>query len=122
MPKNCSSSDRQNLQDELIAARSLYKKKLVEAKQRDEDLRDSQLSSYALDRTSFFKKIKCSKNTESASISKFHVDDMTFDSNRISDGFHKSLSMLKAPDMSSIESSNAFQETLQDFTHIMELA
>ena len=106
----------------MSAAQSIYKKKVVEARQREEDLRDSQLSSFSSDPTSIFKKIKRSKNTESASISKLRVADMTFDSDRISDGFHKSLSMLKAPDMSSIESSNDFQETLRDFTHIMELA
>ena len=47
---------------------------------------------------------------------------MTYESSIVCDGFYKSLSMPKSPDMSNIESSDSFQDTLRDFTHIMKLA
>ena len=39
----------------------------------------------------------------------------------VSHGFHRSLSLLKDPDMTSVESSEAFQETLRDFNNIMQI-
>ena len=40
----------------------------------------------------------------------------------VSHGFHKSLSLLKDPDMTRVESTVSFRETLRDFNHIMEMA
>ena len=39
----------------------------------------------------------------------------------VNDDFHKSLSLLKDPYMSTIESTPAFQETVRDFSHILKL-
>ena len=118
---SCSLYERQRLQDELCAARSTYRRNLREVKLHNDNLPDSQLSAYASDPSSIFEKIRQSNNIKSGSLPKLQVDEMIFDSQNVCDGFHKSLSMLKSPDMSSIESSVSFQETFRDFTHIMEL-
>ena len=121
LPNDCTISDRQRIQDELAAARSVYKKSLREARQSDEDTRDSQLSSFPSNPSTIFKSLRQSKNVASNSLSQLRVGDMVFDSKSIGDGFHKSLSMLKAPDMTKIESSASFNYTLRDFDHIMKL-
>ena len=113
---------RQRLQDELCLARSLYKKSVRNNKQQENDFRDSQLMAFASHPSTIFNKIKQSSNIKSVSIPRLRVADMTFDSKNVSDGFHMSLSMLKAPDMSNIQSTPSFQETERDFCHIMELA
>ena len=64
--------------------------------------------------------IKVSRTSSSTSVSKLKVNGSIFDC--VSDGFHKSLSLLKDPDMSPIESSSFFQDTVRDFENIMELA
>ena len=41
---------------------------------------------------------------------------------RVSDGFYDSLSSLKAPDLTSLCSSPAFQETLMDYGNVLKIA
>ena len=82
--------------------------------------RDSQLSSFDSNPNQIFTNIKRAKKNPACSISRLHVEGEAF--NDVSDGFHKSLSLLKDPDMSVIETTPSFQETLRDFNHIMKIA
>ena len=110
---------RKNLDDQLCAARSAYKRKIGENIRYQENKRDTQLSSINRNPSDLYWNIRKSRNENSGGISKLNVAGTTFQN--ISDGFHKSLSLLKDPDMSTLESTPAFQETLRDFGHIMKL-
>ena len=79
-----------------------------------------QLSSFYKNPTAVYKTIKRGKLNASVSVSKLRVADETF--NCVQDGFHKSLSLLKDPDMTHVEESASFCETMRDFRHVMELA
>ena len=66
-----------------------------------------------------YESIKKSKTASAKPITKLDVSGTVY--HNVSDGFHKSLSFLKAPDMSTIESSPSFQQTVRDFNHIMKI-
>ena len=110
----------QIIEDQLCIARSLYNKKIQEVRQSEDSLRDSQLSSFHKNPSTVFKDIKKNKRSSTNPISKLHVGDSTFDC--VQDGFHRSLSLLKDPDMSSIELTPSFIETKRDYDHVMKLA
>ena len=119
LPPGSTDSDRQCLHDKLTSARSLYRKQMRYIRQAENDTRDSLLSSFSSNQTSIFRKIRNEKNVASGSLSKLRVSDMTFGSQNIGDGFYKSLSMLKAPNLKSTEDTLAFKETLRVYQNIM---
>ena len=110
----------QSLENQLIAARSHHKRKIREYNTSHDAYRDFQLSSFKSNLSPIFKSIKKTKNKSSCSISRLCVAGEVYDN--VSHGFHRSLSLLlKDPDMTSVESSEAFQETLRDFNNIMQI-
>ena len=113
------SNEWQRLNDELISARSLYRNKVRTARQMEDATRDEKLTLFSSNQSSIFKAIKKEKNISSGSLSKLRVSDMTFGPKSTGDGFHKSLSLLKAPDLSSIEETCSFHDTLRDYHNIM---
>ena len=64
-----------------------------------------------------FKSIKSSKSS-SSKINSIHVSSKVYQGDHVPDGFFDSMSSLKCPDMSSIESSPHFQSTLADYENI----
>ena len=68
------------------------------------------------------KTIRKEKAAASSAISNLKVGDKIFSGNNVCDGFFKSLSGLKDPDMSIVTDTPAYMETLRDYKHVMELA
>ena len=69
-----------------------------------------------------FRSIKSSRNTSSTAVHKLKVQDKEYTGNNVPDGFFDSLSCLKAPDMSSLQSSHHFQTNLIDYENVLKIA
>ena len=86
------------------------------------DQRDSLIHSVLeSDPGQLFKAIKASKCNTSSNIQTLHVGDKVYSGKDIPDGFYDSLSALKAPDMSSIFSSESFKAAHTDYTIIRKI-
>ena len=90
-----------SLEDQLCIARFLYKNKICEVKQSEESMHDGQLSSFHRNPARVFGNIRKNNRSATNPISKLCVGKST--SNCVQEGFHKSLALLKDPDMSHIE-------------------
>ena len=86
------------------------------------DQRDSTIHSVLQsDPKQLFKANKTSKGNTSLKIQTLHVGNKVYSDKDIPDGFYDSLSALKAPDMSSIFSSESFKSAHTDYTTIRRI-
>ena len=112
----------QAVEERLTEARSVYARSLRETQQQQQDSRDQLLSDLLVsDPSKVYQAIRKNKDASSA-ISSLRVGSKTFTGKNVCDGFFQSLSNLKAPDMSTINASPSFQETIRDYRHVKELA
>ena len=72
--------------------------------------------------TAVFKSIKSSRNSGSSAVHRLKVQDKEYLGKSVPDGFFDSLSCLKAPDLSSLHSSDHFQDTLLDYENVLKIA
>ena len=84
--------------------------------------RDSQVSSILEDDPRrLFAFIRSSKSGAARPIQQLSVSGKIYTGDRVADGFYDSLSSLKAPDMSSINASQSFQNFTQDYENIVKI-
>ena len=84
--------------------------------------RDSKLFTILQNNPSgLYKSIKSAKSNTSTQIHKLNVSNNVYSGSHVPDGFYASLSNLKAPDMSSIHSSQSYKSTLTMYEHILKI-
>ena len=72
--------------------------------------------------SSVFHSIKATKRSSAQPVQSLKVKDKLYTGNQVPDGFYDSLSSLKAPDMSLLQSSSEYKDNLLDYENVLKIA